>query len=115
MGKLKEKLSEKWEKTKQKGVDALEWMQENPELTIALAPVVLAAVGGGAKVIRGASRKADLRRQKMLKELYVYDHSNGVYIRVKHPLSGREAAVFSKLRRSGLTVSEALEKMHLIK
>lgn len=115
MGKLKEKLSEGWEKTKKKGSEALEWMQDNPELTIALAPVALAAIGGGAKVIRGMSRKSDLRRQKMLKELYIYDHSNGVYIRVKHPMSGREAATFSKLRRSGLSVSEALERMHLIK
>lgn len=115
MGKIKEKLSEGWEKTKKKGVQTLEWMQNNPELTIALTPVALAAIGGGAKVIRGISRKNDLRRQKLLKELYVYDHSNGVYIRVKHPLSGKEAATFSKLRRSGCTVSEALEKMRLIK
>lgn len=115
MGKIKEKLSEGWEKAKKKGTDALEWMQDNPELTIALAPVAIAAIGGGAKVVRGISRKTDLKRQKMLKELYIYDHSNGVYIRVKHPLSGKEAATFSRLRRSGLSVSEALEQMRLIK
>lgn len=92
------------------------WWSENHEWAIIVLPVVL---GGGTwvvkKLVNGTIDIAKLLLEDRRISRKVYDHSNGDYLTLKHKLTNKEAIELNRLRKEmGLTVTEALDKMHLI-
>ena len=114
MGKLKEKLKSILDKFKDMLKKSFAWMSDNKELTVLLVPVAASFVGGTIKIARDLSRKHDIYKQKMLKQHYVYDPSNGDYIRLKRAMKNRDAVELDQLRKQGMTVTEALYKMNML-
>lgn len=114
MGKIKDYANRAMDKVKDAGSKAFNWMAENKELTIVMAPLAASFLGGSFKVARDLSRKHDIRRMKALKTHYVYDPSNGIYLKIRRPIKNNDAVRFSELRKKGLTVTEALNKMNLL-
>lgn len=114
MGKIKEFAVKTIDKAKETGMSVLNWMAQNKELTVVMAPLAASFIGGGVKVARDLSRKHDIRRMKALKTHYVYDPSNGIYLKLRRSLRNADAVKLAELRKKGLTVTEALNKMHLL-
>ena len=115
MGKLKEKLKSIFEKFKDILKKSFAWMSDNKELTVVLVPVAASFVGGTIKIARDLSRKHDIYKQKVLKTHYVYDPSNGNYLELKRAINNRDAVELNQLRKDGMTVTEALYKMGMLR
>lgn len=122
MKKIEELRSEanaKWTgftiKVKVKARETYQWIVTHKEEAAFVVTTSIAAISAVEKIIRTIDRKVDLKKEKDLKELYVYDRSRGKYHRLRHKMTTREAIEFDQRRREGETVTQILSSMDLIK
>lgn len=111
--KLKKKAErrERWERIKKTCIDVKDWCIDNPEKSIPLGSVIL---GGGAKLVKTLHRNHNLKEQKDLKELYVYDRSLGHYWKVKRPLKNSEWEQINNRKRNGESLGDILSSLRLL-
>lgn len=107
-----------WMETKFKAEHKLKatvkWCEENRELVIAMVPVGLVVAKGVGKTIRSVNRKIDLKHEQELQELYVYDHSLGMYHKLRRPLRPSEKIEIDRRRKLGDSKIQILASMGLL-
>lgn len=101
----------KW-KIKEKIKNGKDWIVDNKETIIVLAPIV---IGIASPIIKSISKHVTLRKTKDLKELYCYDRSLGHYWRLKRELSNREWVTIDRRKKCGEHLSDILEDMRVLK
>ncbi len=102
---FKAKLNEKIQNGK-------DWFIRNKEYVITLTPII---VGGVTTVVKVVSRRANLRKQEELKDLYCYDRSLGHYWRLRRELSNKEWLEIDRRKKNGERLSDILAEMKVLK
>lgn len=92
----------------------VQWCEDNKELAIALVPVGIVAFKTVTKMVMSVDRKIDLKRQEDLQELYVYDHSLGVYHKLRRPLKPSEKIEIDRRRQNGESKVQILASMGVL-
>ena len=92
----------------------VQWCEDNKELAIALVPVGLVALKTVTNTVRSVDRKIDLKKQEELQELYVYDHSLGVYHKLRRPLKPSEKIEIDRRRQNGESKVQILASMGVL-
>ena len=90
------------------------WMARNKEVTIALIPIGLLAARGIGNTIRSIDRKIDLEKEQKLQDLYVYDHSLGMYHKLRRPMKPSEKIELDRRRTEGESKIQILASMGLL-
>ena len=103
----------KWN-AKQKFDATVKWCEDNKELAIAMIPVGLMFIKGVGNTVRSIDRKHDLKREQELNELYVYDHSLGMYHKLRRPLKPSEKIEIDIRRQKGESKIHILSSMGLL-
>ena len=92
------------------------WAENHPEYILLFGPMILGAgislVGGTAKFIR---KQSGLKKQKDLKELYVYDPSLGHYWRLKRKLNNSDWVKIEDRRQKGQALGTILNDLKVLK
>lgn len=99
----------------EKGKKAAEYVRDNPREAAAMIAAGSTLLGITHRVSKDISRHNRLKREKELKELYVYDHSSNMYVRLKRKLDAKDLENIERLRRKGYSKTEALLKLKLVK
>lgn len=102
---LKSKIKEKFNKGK-------EWIIDNKENIIVLAPIV---IGIATPIVKTVSKNVTLKRAKDVKELYCYDRSLGHYWSLKRELTNNEWITVDRRKKCGERLSDILESMKVLK
>jgi len=105
----KENLKEKLNSKIQNGVD---WVCDNMELVVTVAPIV---VGGIATVTKFAGKRINLHKEESLKNLYCYDRSLGHYWRLRRELSNREWLEIDNRKKNGERLADILAELKVLK
>lgn len=103
----KQDAKEKFDKT-------VKWCEDNKELAIAMIPVGLMAAKTITNTVKSVDRKIDLKKQQDLQELYVYDHSLGVYHKLRRPLRPSEKIEIDRRRQNGESKIQILASMGVL-
>lgn len=115
---IKQETSDKiWfakEKAKRKAEAVVQWCSENKELAIAMIPVGLMALRGAGKLVNSVDRKIDMKKEQELQELYIYDHSLGMYHKLRRPLKSSEKIEIDRRRAAGESKIQILSSMGLL-
>ena len=69
--------------TKDRIVNTVEYVKENPQGAATIVGTVLAVSGGLTKCIKAVNRHKAIRQEKWHREREVYDHSTGMYLQTK--------------------------------
>lgn len=99
---------------KRRITNAKKWCEQNPELTIVFASLGLTAAKGIGKTVRSIDRKIDLKKAQELQDLYVYDHSLGMYHKLRRPLTPHEKTEIDRRRHNGESKIHILASMGLL-
>lgn len=102
-------------KAKRKLDGTIQWIRENQDVLIIVAPVVTVVAG---KTIGLASNAIKLHRTNKeidYKERMIYDHSLGKYAELKKPLTAVQALTVEERRANGEKLHTILNDMGLLK
>ncbi len=102
---LKSKLKGKFNKGK-------EWIIDNKENIIVLAPIV---IGLATPIVKTVSKHVTIKKAKDVKELYCYDRSLGHYWSLKRELTNNEWIAVDRRKKCGERLSDILESMKVLK
>ena len=105
----KRELKEKFKFKLQQGK---EWVGRNKNTIIALAPVTIAGLTTITKVV---GKHWNLRKQKMVKDLYCYDRSLGHYWSLKRELTNKEWLEIDRRKADGERLADILAEMRVLK
>lgn len=97
-----------------KAIAVGDWMARNKELTIAMIPIGLLAIKGVGNTIRSIDRKIDMEKAQKLQDLYVYDHSLGMYHKLRRPMTPSEKIELDRRRNAGESKIQILASMGLL-
>lgn len=115
---MKADLSARWYGVKwnaEKKFEATKkWCEEHTELALAMIPVAVVVVKGVGKTIASIDRKIDLVKEQELQELYIYDHSLGMYHKLRRPLKPSEKIEIDQRRQAGESKIQILSSMGLL-
>ena len=116
---MKAEMSAKWTgftvKVKTKVRETYVWVSNNKEEAAVLIGIGSSLIGGAFKAAKMVNKKAVLKKEQDLKDLYVYDRSLGVYHELKHKLRPSEIQQIDRRKREGETLVQILTDMRLIK
>lgn len=90
------------------------WASDNKELAIALIPVGIAGIKMIGNAAKSIDRKIDLAKEEELQELYVYDHSLGMYHKLRRPMRPSEKVELDRRHRNGESKIQILSSMGLL-
>ena len=99
---------------KRKFDNTVKWCEENKELALAMIPVGLMVVKGVGNAARSIDRKIDMKREQDLQDLYIYDHSLGMYHKLRRPLKPSEKIEIDRRRANGDSKIQILSSMGLL-
>lgn len=103
--RIKRKFKDGFNKSK-------DWFYNNREFVFVMGP---AALGFGATAVKVVGKRAKLRKEKQLKDLYCYDRSLGHYWRLKRELSNREWVEIDKRKANGERLADILDELKVLK
>lgn len=92
----------------------VQWCEENKELALAMIPVGVLVAKGIGNTIRSVDRKIDMKHEQDLQDLYVYDHSLGMYHKLRRPLKPSEKIEIDRRRQNGESKIQILSSMGLL-
>lgn len=101
-------------KAKRAAQSTLTWCADNKELVIAAIPVGLVLIKGVNNTIHSIDRKMDLRREQKLADMYIYDHSLGMKLKLQRPLKQSEKIEIDRRRHNGESKIQILANMGLL-
>lgn len=102
-------------KVKNKVIELVQWIKENPAEAAIVTTITTAAAGGLKRIARSIDRNVTVSRERYNKERYTYDHSTNTY--VKHrKLRNDDIRRINELRRKnpGMKMTEAMERLNLL-
>lgn len=97
---------------KNKKTDAEVWWEENKEIFAVIAPAALGAAAWGFRVL---GKRANLRKEQILKDKFVYDTSLGHYWELKKKLTNEQWVEIENRRRNGESLGNILARMGVLK
>ena len=98
-------------KAGQKAKRALKWCTDNKEISVILIPII----GGFVMtVIKTVIKDNNIRKETMLKELYVYDRSLGHYHKLRRPLKTSEWMKINERKKNGETLADILYSLNVL-
>lgn len=109
---IKEKLEQLKRDAEIEAQRAWFFIKDNKEIIIIATPVVCTAVTTLAKT---GMRYYGIREETRHRDLEVYDHSTGSYIRLKRRMTGLEHIEFERLKKTGMGTASALDELGLLK
>ena len=116
---LKSELNAKWTgftiKTKVKAREVYYWCRDHKEEAAFIATTGVAVIGAVGKAAKRIDRKIDLKRERDLKDLYVYDRSLGIYHELRRKLRPSEVLEIDRRRAAGESMTYILSSMRLLK
>ena len=92
-----------------------DWIRDNKEIVIAVAPVVIVGVKGVTKMAGNMSRRHMQKVEEQRRELEVWDPSEGRWLHLKKPLSRTDSLQFSEMKARGYTSAQALDILGKLK
>ena len=92
--------------------DGKDWVIDNKEMIIVLAPIV---AGIATPIIKGIGKHVTLKKTKDLKELYCYDRSLGHYWSLRRELTNREWIAIDRRKKCGEHLADILADMRVLK
>lgn len=107
-----QKIQEVKGKFSQKMHDVKEWVIDNKETIIVLAPIVIGVV---TPIVKTVNKHITLKKAKDVKELYCYDRSLGHYWSLKRELTNKEWITVDRRKKNGERLSDILESMKVLK
>ena len=109
---IKIKLGQaKW-RAQAKARKALNWIEENKEVVVTVAPICIAVGGAGIKAL---NKHVNLKKQADLKDLYCYDNRLGHYWRLRRPLTNHEWLEIDQRKRNGEPLADILAELRVLK
>lgn len=90
----------------------IKWLEENPEVVIVVAPIV---IGGVVKLTQAGIRHHNLTLETKHREKYVYDRSLGHYWELRRKLSNNEWGAIETRRRRGESLGKILGDMKVLR
>ena len=93
---------------------AAQWAADNKEVALGVLAVAGVAIRETAKVVRGINNSQNLKKEQELQDLYVYDHSLGMYHKLRRPLKPSEKIEIDRRRANGETKIQILASMGLL-
>lgn len=113
---FKGKVIDVYQTAKRKTKNTIDWVRDNPKEAAAVAASATAVFAGANKMIRGLNRHITARRERYVKERFIYDRSLNAYLQTTRKLGAKDVAHINEIRRkTGKRVSEILDDMHLLK
>ena len=103
----------KWN-AKKKFDATVKWCENNKELALAIIPVAVVVFKGVGRTVASIDRKIDLVKEQELQELYIYDHSLGMYHKLRRPLKPYEKIEIDRRRQNGESKIQILSDMGLL-
>lgn len=88
------------------------WVYNNKELILVVGPIALGVITTCVKVV---GKRANLRKEKDLKDLYCYDRSLGHYWRLRRELSNAEWVEIDKRKSNGERLADILSELKVLK
>ena len=111
---VKSKFEDLKAKAARKGRKVVQWCSENKELLIVAVPAGAGLLKSGMNVYSKHRAKVNLKQEKELQELYVYDRSLGMYHRLNKPLTTNQALEIERRRGDGEKMVQILRSMKLV-
>ena len=103
----------KWN-VEQKTKAAVKWAEQNKELALAMIPVGLVVIRGIGNTVCSIDHKIDMKKEQEMQDLYVYDHSLGMYHKLRRPLRPSEKIEIDRRRQEGESKIQILSSMGLL-
>lgn len=100
------KMKKAVKKAKEVGQAGLEWTVENKELIALSIPVILFG-------IKKVDKHLDIAKQTKLKECSIYDHSMGMYLVSKKPLTTAQKLDIDAMHKAGMSYAEIGKKLKI--
>ena len=100
------------EYVKEKYLTIKDWVVDNQQLVITVAPIVIT---GAFKITKLLVARSNIKKAEALKELYVYDRSLGHYWALRRKLSNNEWVKIESRRRSGEPLAHILDTLNVLK
>ena len=99
-------------KIKEKLNNGKDWVIDNKETVMVLAPIV---IGFATPIVKAVSKNITLKKAKDVKELYCYDRSLGHYWSLKRELTNNEWIAIDRRRKCGERLADILDSMKVLK
>lgn len=99
-------------KIKEKFNNGKDWVIDNKETVMVLAPIV---IGIATPIVKMVSKNITLKKAKDVKELYCYDRSLGHYWSLKRELTNNEWITIDRRRKCGERLADILDSMKVLK
>lgn len=99
-------------KIKEKLNNGKDWVIDNKETVMVLAPIV---IGIATPIVKMVSKNITLKKAKDVKELYCYDRSLGHYWSLKRELTNNEWITIDRRRKCGERLADILDSMKVLK
>lgn len=88
------------------------FVNNNKETITVLAPC---AIGAVVKGVKAADKRAKIKKEEDLKDLYCYDRSLGHYWSLRRKLTNKEWAEIDRRKKCGERLSDILSEMKVLK
>lgn len=88
------------------------WINNNKDWIVIIAPAVIGLMTVGFKAV---NKQINLSKEKDLKELYCYDRSLGHYWKLKRELSNSEWVEIDKRKKNGERLGDILDELKVLK
>lgn len=97
---------------REKVSDAMKFLNDNKELILICGPGAFAATKA---ITKSMARRANLKKEQDLKELYCYDRSLGHYWKLRRELTNSEWVEIDKRKKNGERLSDILDELKVLK
>lgn len=111
---LKSKANRIKEEVNFKVREGLNWVHNNKEELITIAPFVVAGIGFAGRTVKSSAKRYEIRAEEKRRKLTVYDPSTGCYLNLKRPLKSSEQIMLGS-KPKDMTVTQVLYSLNLIK
>ncbi len=102
-------------KVKNKVNEGVTWVKENPKEAVQIFTIV-ATIGTTVATAAGAGVRLYKNHAEQHRHDYdIYDHSTGMYLHLKRKMNNNDHVILQQYRNQGMSQTEALLKMGLLK
>lgn len=109
---MKEKLEEMKKWLWYKYDDGKRWVIRNKEALVIVAPVLISGV---VEIVKVSTKRGNIREERRLKDMYIYDSSNRHYYELRRKLKSKEWIQIDERRSHGEPLYQILQDMRVLK
>lgn len=109
---LKERIGDFSDLAKSKVQNATDWCKNHKEVIVVFGPVIISGV---LEFIKISAKKSSVKEEKMLKDRYIYDRSQGHYYEIIRKPKSSEWIQIDQRKQNGEALGCILDDMGLLK